>query len=115
MFGSFLKVATRADLANAGGSLKVFSNGKGVALFDVDGRVFAVENACPHRGAPLAGGKLRHEADGVYVVCADHDWRFRLADGVCPEAGPECTLMQWDVKIEGEEILLSRLPRMSQD
>ena len=93
--------------------MKVVSGGKGVAVFERDGALYAVQNACPHRGAPLVGGKVDAMEDGLFVVCPDHAWRFRLTDGACPEAGPECTLLQWDVKIEGEDVLLSRLPRMT--
>lgn len=112
MADEFVRVASRADLAAGNGSLKVLMRGKGVALFELEGTVHAVENACPHRGAPLMGGQLHRMEDGPFVICPDHAWRFRLTDGVCPEAGPECTLLTWDVKVEGEDILLSKLPRM---
>lgn len=109
----FVKVATVADLERAGDSLKVIVNGKGVAIFRRQGALHAVQNTCPHRGAPLVGGQVHGMTDGVFVICPDHAWRFRLTDGVCPEAGPECSLMIWDVKIEGEDIYVSRLPRLT--
>ena len=108
----FVRVATKAELAAASGSLRVTLNGKGVAIFDSFGALHAVQNACPHRGAPLIGGHVRLMIDGLYVICPDHAWRFDLTNGACPEAGPECTLLTWDVKVEGEDILLSKLPRM---
>ena len=108
----FVKVATVADLERAGDSLKVIVNGKGVAIFRREGVLHAVQNACPHRGAPLAGGQVHAMSDGVFVICPDHAWRFRLTDGICPEAGPECSLMIWDVKVEGEDLWVSRLPRL---
>lgn len=112
MGSEFIKVATRADLAKQNGSLKVLVNGKGVAVFERRGQIYAVQNACPHRGAPLVGGQIAHMTDGLFVICPDHAWRFRLTNGECPEAGPECTLLTWDVKLEGDDILVSRLPRM---
>lgn len=114
MADEFVRVASRADLAAGNGALKVLMRGKGVALFEIEGAIHAVENACPHRGTPLVGGRVQRMEDGSFVVCPDHAWRFRLTDGVCPEAGPECTLMVWDVRVEGEEILLSKLPRMNE-
>jgi len=113
MAEEFLKVATLGDLRKQNGSLKVLVNGKGVAIFEKDGALFAVQNACPHRGAPLVGGQLAPMTEGLFVICPDHAWRFRLSDGICPEAGPECTLLTWDVKLEGEDIYVSRLPRMN--
>ena len=113
MADEFIRVASMRDLENAGGSVRVVLGGKGIAIFKNGSEIHAVQNACPHRGAPLVGGHVRNLSDGLFVICPDHAWRFRLTDGECPEAGPECTLLVWDVKVEGEEIFLSRLPRMS--
>ena len=114
MADEFVRVASRTDLAASNGQLKVLMRGKGVALFELEGTLHAVENACPHRGAPLMGGHVVRMEDGPFVVCPDHAWRFRLTDGICPEAGPECSLLVWDVKVDGEDILLSKLPRMNE-
>jgi phenylpropionate dioxygenase-like ring-hydroxylating dioxygenase large terminal subunit len=47
------------------------------------GAVFALRDACPHRGARLSAGKLRAEpGGGQSVECPYHAWRFRT-DGVC--------------------------------
>src|SRR6202012_1085032 len=48
-----------------------------IALFRVDGQLFAIDDTCPHMGASLSGGHLE---DGV-VTCPWHAWRFRLSDG----------------------------------
>lgn len=113
MADDFIRVASMSDLRRANDSLKVVLNGKGIALILKDGKVHAVQNSCPHRGAPLAGGHVVTLSDGLFVICPDHAWRFRLTDGICPEAGEECTLLVWDVKVEGDDIYLSRLPRMT--
>jgi len=42
-----------------------------------DDAVFALENACPHQGGPLADGVI----GAGMVVCPLHAHRFRLADG----------------------------------
>jgi NAD(P)H-dependent nitrite reductase small subunit len=50
-----------------------------VGLFhDADG-LFAIDNLCPHRGAPLHEGFV---TDG-YVTCPWHQWQFQLEDGIC--------------------------------
>jgi len=47
------------------------------------GAVFALRDACPHRGARLSAGKLRAEAGGAQSVeCPYHAWRFHT-DGAC--------------------------------
>ena len=50
-----------------------------VAVFLVDGRPYAVANACPHEGNPLAEGEV---AGGV-LTCVFHLWRFDLETGAC--------------------------------
>ena len=53
---------------------------KQIALFSVDGSVFAVDNRCPHEGYPLAEG---HVDGGCTLTCNWHNWKFRLTDGRC--------------------------------
>ena len=48
-----------------------------VALFNVDGTYYAIDNACPHRGGPLGEGDL----DGPVVSCPWHAWRWDLRTG----------------------------------
>lgn len=46
-----------------------------------DGSVFAVAEACPHRGMPLRHGTF----DGDTLRCCFHGWAFRTTDGCCTE------------------------------
>lgn len=48
-----------------------------VAVWRVAGEFFALEDRCPHAGAPLSDGTL----DGTTVVCPWHQWCFALKDG----------------------------------
>jgi nitrite reductase/ring-hydroxylating ferredoxin subunit len=62
------------------GAVRVVRTGdRAVAVFHVDGRVLAVDDACPHHGASLADGPVR----GTIVRCPWHDWSFDLATGRC--------------------------------
>jgi nitrite reductase (NADH) small subunit len=45
------------------------------------GRVYAVDNACPHRGGPLADGMLV----GEQVVCPLHTFKFHGTTGACDQ------------------------------
>jgi nitrite reductase/ring-hydroxylating ferredoxin subunit len=51
--------------------------GRSLALFNVDGRYYAIDNGCPHRGGPLGEGDL----DGPVVVCPWHAWRWDVTTG----------------------------------
>lgn len=51
--------------------------GRFIAVFNVDGEFFAVEDICTHDGGGLAGGEIvDHE-----VVCPRHGARFCLRTG----------------------------------
>ena len=47
-----------------------------------DGKVFAVDSNCPHKGGPLADGMLV----GDQVVCPLHAFRFDGNTGECDQA-----------------------------
>lgn len=61
-----------------------------------DGSVYAVENRCPHRGAPLAEGVF----GGVQVICPYHSYRFQLSDGACV-TDASCRLRTFPVRLDG--------------
>jgi nitrite reductase (NADH) small subunit/3-phenylpropionate/trans-cinnamate dioxygenase ferredoxin subunit len=61
---NFVKVCKTADVkAGCGRSIEI--NGKPVALFNVDGGFYAINDVCGHRGGPLGEGEL----DGKTVIC----------------------------------------------
>ena len=55
----------------------VEAQGKDLALFNVDGTFYAIDNACPHRGGPLGEGDL----EGRFVSCPWHAWRWDVTTG----------------------------------
>ncbi|SIT49583.1 Rieske (2Fe-2S) domain protein [Paraburkholderia piptadeniae] len=57
-----------------------FINGRSIVLFNIEGTIHAVDNACPHNGASLASGRL----DGRVLRCPAHGLPFDLATGAMP-------------------------------
>lgn len=55
----------------------VVVDGTEVALFNVDGVIYAINNRCPHRNGPLICGYI----DGRGIKCPMHGWRYDLATG----------------------------------
>jgi nitrite reductase/ring-hydroxylating ferredoxin subunit len=45
----------------------------------IDGGFFAIDNACPHAGAPLSEGEL----EGTRITCPFHGWAFDVISGKC--------------------------------
>lgn len=51
--------------------------GKEIVLCNVDGKYYAVDNFCPHMGAPLSEGEL----DGTDLWCPFHGASFDVTNG----------------------------------
>jgi nitrite reductase/ring-hydroxylating ferredoxin subunit len=59
------------------GVVVIATSGRTIAVFHDEGRVFAVDNRCPHMGFPLHRGTVR---DGI-LTCHWHHAKFDLAGG----------------------------------
>ena len=77
--GRLVTVGRVEDVPEGRGATVELAGGRELALFNVAGRFHAVENFCPHKGAPLADGALC----GATVQCDWHGWRFDLQTGAC--------------------------------
>jgi nitrite reductase/ring-hydroxylating ferredoxin subunit len=71
-----VRVANLADVSGRRCSV-VYADGRPLALFMVEGKVYAVDNRCPHMGFPLDRGSVQ---DGI-LTCHWHHARFDLASG----------------------------------
>jgi nitrite reductase (NADH) small subunit len=65
-----------------------------------DGRLFATDNACPHRGGPLADGI----AGGGKVICPFHAWKIDLETGRC--LGENVTIQTYPVQVVDGRIIV---------
>ncbi len=72
----FVTVARVGDIPSGSGKT-VDVNGVWIALFNVEGTYYAIDNTCPHAGGPLGEGHL----DGVAVDCPWHGWSFNVTTG----------------------------------
>ena len=78
------------------GKMKRISvNGTPVLLIKQKGKIFAIDNRCPHQACSLSSGAL----DGLMIVCPCHDWRFSLETGEYEE-DPAMKLNMFDWKVE---------------
>jgi nitrite reductase/ring-hydroxylating ferredoxin subunit len=71
------------NLPSLGESRLVTIDGQEVAVFNVEGHLFAVGNKCPHRQGPLARGRVESTPAGPAVRCPIHGWLFDLKTGRC--------------------------------
>jgi len=101
----FIDVTSTSAIAP--GTAKAFVVGdREVAVFNVDGAFYAIENSCPHQGGPLAEGFI----DGKVVTCPWHAWCFDVTSGAMTLGG-FTHVESYDVQVAGSTISVSTEPR----
>ena len=95
-----VRVAGVGEIA-AGDVRVVEANGRSIAVFNVDGEYYAVDNVCPHRGGPLADGDL----EGTVIACPWHAWRWDVRSGANVN-NPAVTLACFPVRVDNGEIFV---------
>jgi len=73
---TWIPVAAAADIA-PGDYASVEIDGTFVAVYNIDGEFFAIDDVCTHDGGGLAGGEI----DDHQVICPRHGARFCLRTG----------------------------------
>lgn len=97
----FVPVPEAADL-RPGKGMTVLLGDRRVALFNLDGRFHALEDECPHVGAPLGSGWV----DGHTVACPMHGWEFDIRSGAC-QTVPRCPVKSFPVRLRDGLIEIS--------
>ena len=94
----FLRAARKDEIP--AGSIREFQvEGTTLAIANVDGKFYAIDNTCLHRGGPLAQGKLT----GKTVMCPWHNWEYDVTSGKVtqnPSVGVAC----YHLEVRGEDI-----------
>ncbi len=78
---------------------RVSVEGTPVLFIKQKGKIFAIDNRCPHQGCGFSGGTL----DGLVIVCPCHDWRFNLETGEYEEE-PSMKLKIFEWKVQSGKI-----------
>lgn len=72
----WVKIAEIGDVhPGAGRAFEV--EGNSIAVFNVDGKLYAIDDSCPHQGSSLAMGSL----DGCVVTCRSHGMKVNVTAG----------------------------------
>jgi nitrite reductase (NADH) small subunit len=89
------------DVPKVGEVMVAEAKGVAVCVANVEGRLCALNNVCPHRGGPLGEGWVEGEA----VVCPWHSWAFSTTTGVA-EAPEKGKVDVYPVKVEGGDLMV---------
>ncbi|MBA3753445.1 MAG: Rieske (2Fe-2S) protein [Nitrospira sp.] len=96
--GELIRIAGTTDV-KPGSGMVAEVNGKAIALFNLDGAFYAIDNTCVHRGGPLGEG----DVEGEVVTCPWHNWQFNEKTGACVN-NPSAKVTPDEVTIEGADI-----------
>ena len=100
----YVRIGASGSLAS--GSAKPFHVGRyEVAVFYVGGQYYALENACPHQGGPIADGFV----EDTTVTCPWHAWCYDLKAGKMT-LGEFATIPRFDVREDNGAIWVSEEP-----
>jgi len=97
--GRYVKAAA-VDEVKPGESKLVELEGKSIALFNVDGTFYALDDACPHSGGPLSEGRLQ----GTRVTCSWHGSIFDVTDGKVLDEPATDNVASYPVRVVGADV-----------
>lgn len=107
MTDDFITVARTQDVPPGTGRI-VEVQGVWIALFNVEGTFYAIDNACPHAGGPLGEGKLC----GTVVECPWHGWKFSVVTGQ-REGNPNFEVPTCRVQMDGDQVRIALPPGLA--
>ncbi len=98
---SMVRVAKLSEIP-LGKGIEVAAGTRVVALFNVEGTIYAMDGLCPHSCGPLGKGTLR----GMTVTCPWHGWQFNVTSGKHLQSQTIKNAC-FPVTIEGDEVYVT--------
>jgi naphthalene 1,2-dioxygenase system ferredoxin subunit len=92
----------RVDEVPEGGTLQTFCEQDVLCLYRLQGRVYATQDTCTHGAASLSEGYV----DGDQIECPFHQGLFHIPTGKATGAPCTVDLKVYQVKEQGDEILV---------
>jgi 3-phenylpropionate/trans-cinnamate dioxygenase ferredoxin subunit len=78
-----------------------------LAVCNVDGEYYAIEDVCTHDGGPLDQGDLQ----GDEIECPRHGACFNVRTGQATRMPAVMPVLTYPVKIEGDRVLVGTSPQ----
>ena len=97
--GRLLKVAELKDVPSEA-AMAAQVEGRTVALFNVGGTLYAIDDTCTHHGGPLSEG----EVDRKVVTCPWHGACFDLTTGEVVGPPADEDVARYEVCVEGDDV-----------
>lgn len=95
----FSRVATAAEVP-PGQAKQVEAGGKKIALFNIGGAYYAIDDTCPHRGGSLSQGPV----EGETVTCSWHGSKFEIKTGAVLAPPAAAGVASYRVRVSGLDV-----------
>ena len=107
---NWIDIGALSDIPAQGARVVKTAQGCVAVFRTAEDQVFAIDDACPHKGGPLSEGIVH----GNSVTCPLHAWVFSLETGMA-QGVDEGAVQSYPARVEAGRILLdaSRLARRS--
>ena len=100
MDGNLVRICSVRELPPKGELREVTVGQQTLCVANLDGKICAVENECPHHGGPLGEGTIERGK----VVCPWHAYAFDLVTGQC-EDNPGTPVKVFEIVVSGDDVL----------
>lgn len=101
----FVRVCSKKDFVN--GRFLADVQGKEIAIFEIEGKYYAISNVCLHMGGPLIDGTFDENG---FVTCPWHGYKFDPKTGGGPGGSPD-KVETYDVTVKGEDVMILAEPK----
>jgi nitrite reductase/ring-hydroxylating ferredoxin subunit len=98
----FVAVAKRSQLRE-GRAIRVKVDDDDIALWMVQGEIYAIDNVCSHQHLPVL---FRGTIEDSAVTCPMHGWSYSLKTGQAVSGNGR--IRTFRVKTEGENVMIER-------
>ena len=100
--GELIKIATVGEIPPNSSKL-VEVDFVRIAVFNLDGQFYAIEDVCTHDGGPLVEGKI---VNGHEVECPRHGARFDIRTGQALSLPAFMPTTAYEVHTQGQDLLI---------
>src|SRR3954454_1437467 len=101
----------------------VTAGGREIGVYNVDGKLYAVQNVCPHALAPICRGQIGGTTlpskpgeeftfgmEGRVLRCVWHGWEFDVVSGSALFGIDKRKLRTFPVTVDGDQVLVTMRP-----
>ena len=96
--------AVKLSEVTAGMKKTVIVNGKKIALANVDGVFFAIDDTCSHEECSLGSEGF---LDGNVIICGCHGSQFDMTNGKVLSLPAPTDVASYETKVEGDDVLVA--------